>query len=209
MSFLRKQESRLLCVCYGVPAMQSGTQRYFLDCHFHGNDFLDLARQENGRLLHSANMLPFPIAPNLPNSCSFSLFPTRVGCSPGALVCNCRAKPAFPEGELLPWNICLSQTRFTSVRFSMFPPPGLESGFSYFLQVSSPQRQSPFRPSFPRSQLNGSNPPSHAKLPLSGKRPFCFVKCPWGFVGRPANFADLDALNLPVPLSASAHEAFR
>ena len=64
-----------------------------------GNDTLSFARQENGRLLHSANMLPFPIAPNLPNSCSFSLFPTRAGCSTGALVCNCCAKPAFPKAN--------------------------------------------------------------------------------------------------------------
>jgi len=40
VSFLRKQESRPFCACYGVPAGQAGTLKYFLDSRFRGNDTL-------------------------------------------------------------------------------------------------------------------------------------------------------------------------
>ena len=56
---LRKQESRLLCACSCGPDGQSGPLGYFLDSRLRGNDTLGLARQENGRLLHSAKMLRF------------------------------------------------------------------------------------------------------------------------------------------------------
>ena len=59
MSFLRKQESRLLCACSWGLDGQSRTLEYFLDSRFRGNDTLGLARQENGRLRHSAKMLQF------------------------------------------------------------------------------------------------------------------------------------------------------
>jgi len=38
VSFLRKQESSLLCACFGVHAGQAGTRRDFLDSRFCGND---------------------------------------------------------------------------------------------------------------------------------------------------------------------------
>ena len=66
MSFLRKQESRLVPAQAGIQAyLRSGGNRgdmdfsyfYFLDSRLCGNDTLGLARQENGELLHSAKML--------------------------------------------------------------------------------------------------------------------------------------------------------
>ena len=57
MSFLRKQEARLLCACSCVPAGQAGTVGYFLDCRFRGGDtpqpaslstVLSLGRREAG-----------------------------------------------------------------------------------------------------------------------------------------------------------------
>ena len=60
VSFLRKQESRLLCACSCGSDGQSGPLGYFLDSRLRGNDTLGLARPENGRLLHSAKMLPTP-----------------------------------------------------------------------------------------------------------------------------------------------------
>ena len=57
MSFLRKQQSRLLCACSCGLDGQSRTLEYFLDSRLRGNDPLGLARQENRRLLHSAKML--------------------------------------------------------------------------------------------------------------------------------------------------------
>jgi len=38
MSLLRKQESRLLCACCGVPTEQVETLEYALDCRFRGHD---------------------------------------------------------------------------------------------------------------------------------------------------------------------------
>ena len=58
MSFLRKQESRLLCGCSCVSPGQAATRRDFLDCRFRGNDTLGVARHGKG-VLHSAKMLPF------------------------------------------------------------------------------------------------------------------------------------------------------
>ena len=69
MSFLRKQESRLLGVCSSVPAGQAGTLRYFLDSRFRGNDTPQPAsfcsgavfsRSRRDELLHSAKMLQKP-----------------------------------------------------------------------------------------------------------------------------------------------------
>jgi len=44
---LRKQQSRLLCACSGVPVWQAGPGNmdccYFLDCRFRGNDTLQPA----------------------------------------------------------------------------------------------------------------------------------------------------------------------
>ena len=57
MAFLRKEESRPVCACSGVPAGPAGTRRYLLDSRLCGNDTLGLARQGRGRLLHSAKML--------------------------------------------------------------------------------------------------------------------------------------------------------
>jgi len=45
VSFLRKQQSRLLCACYGVSAGQVGTLGYFLDSRLRWNDTLGLARR--------------------------------------------------------------------------------------------------------------------------------------------------------------------
>ena len=70
MSLLRKQQSRLLCACSGVPVWQAGPGNmdccYFLDCRFRGNapyNRLRFAlsrpsRQGSGELLHSAKELP-------------------------------------------------------------------------------------------------------------------------------------------------------
>jgi len=66
VSFLRKQESRLLCACSCGLDGQSRTLEYFLDSRLRGNDTLGLARQENGRLLHSAKRLPLSFLPVLP-----------------------------------------------------------------------------------------------------------------------------------------------
>ena len=38
MSFLRKQQCRLLCACSGVPAGPAGTLRYLLDSRLRGNN---------------------------------------------------------------------------------------------------------------------------------------------------------------------------
>jgi len=58
MSFLRKQESRLLCACQGVLAGQAGTRECALDSRFRGNDTPQPASPSRGRggLLHSANL---------------------------------------------------------------------------------------------------------------------------------------------------------
>jgi len=57
VSFLRKQESRLLCVCSCIPAGQAEILGYFLDSRFRGNETLGLACRSRGELLHSANVL--------------------------------------------------------------------------------------------------------------------------------------------------------
>jgi len=69
VSFLLKQESRLLCACYGVPAGQAGTLEYFQDCRFRGNEnrrdihpaspHRPLDGRGRGELLHSAKMVRF------------------------------------------------------------------------------------------------------------------------------------------------------
>ena len=67
MSLLRKQQSRLFCVCCCVPAEQGETLEYILDSRFRGNGTpqpanLSVGRPLDGRgrgeLLHSAKMLP-------------------------------------------------------------------------------------------------------------------------------------------------------
>ena len=61
MSFLRKQESRLLCAYSWGPGGPSGTLISFLDSRLRGNDTLGLARPGRGELLHSAKMLPLAL----------------------------------------------------------------------------------------------------------------------------------------------------
>jgi len=60
-SFLRKQESSLLYACYGVPAGQAETVGYFSGFPFvrEGDPSAGLSRQGSGKLLHSAQVLPF------------------------------------------------------------------------------------------------------------------------------------------------------
>jgi hypothetical protein len=59
VSLLRKQQSRLLYVCDGVPPGQVGTLGYFLDCRLRWSATLDLARLGRDDWLHSAKWTVF------------------------------------------------------------------------------------------------------------------------------------------------------
>jgi len=59
MSFLRKQESRLLCMCYCVPAGQAGILGYLLDSRLRGNDMPGLAHLADARCFIWLNCYQF------------------------------------------------------------------------------------------------------------------------------------------------------
>jgi hypothetical protein len=58
VSFLPKQEARLLCVCSWVPPGEVGTMGYLLDSRLRGNDTLGLERQGIGQVIHLAKVFP-------------------------------------------------------------------------------------------------------------------------------------------------------
>ena len=49
MPFLRKQQAKLLCAYYGVPAEQGEILGYFLDSRLRGNDTLGLTPRAEAR----------------------------------------------------------------------------------------------------------------------------------------------------------------
>ena len=100
MSFLRKQESRFIPAQAGTQAIWSNMEfSYVLDSRLRGNDTLGLARQENGRLLHSAKMLRLFLICNTLADLKGGMCHCCVSRNPARLCRQTPPHPAWPKAR--------------------------------------------------------------------------------------------------------------